>query len=87
MRSKPPPPRPTASRPSLEASGRKGPITSMSSARAAGMLTALETNSPDSAAATCSATIRPARSCASWVEAPRCGVTTTLGSDSTSPSV
>ena len=87
MRSKPPPESPAASRPSFEASGRNGPSTSMSSARACGMLTALETNPPVSAAATCSATITPARSCASWVDAPRCGVTTTLGSVRISPSV
>src|SRR5207247_2212829 len=37
----------------------------MSSARIAGMLTAFVTSAPSSAAATCSATITPARSCAS----------------------
>ena len=43
------------------------------------MLTAFVTSPPSSAAATCSATITPARSCASAVEAARCGVTTTFG--------
>ena len=38
------------------------------------MLTAFVTRPPSSAAATCSATITPARSCASSVEAARCGV-------------
>ena len=51
----------------------------MSSALIAGMLTAVETTPPVSAATTCSAVCTPARSCASAVEAPRCGVTTTLG--------
>ena len=41
------------------------------------MLTALVTTPPVSAAITCSAVTTPARSCASAVEAPRCGVTTT----------
>ena len=41
------------------------------------MLTALVTTPPLSAAITCSAVTTPARSCASAVEAPRCGVTTT----------
>ena len=44
-----------------------------------GMFTAVVTTPPVSAAATCSATCSPARSCASTVDAPRCGVTTTLG--------
>ena len=57
----------------------------MSSARIAGMLTAFETSSPSSAAATCWATITPARSCASSVDAARCGVTTTLSSSSSGP--
>ena len=39
------------------------------------MLTAFVTSPPSSAATTCSATITPARSCASSVEAARCGVT------------
>ena len=50
----------------------------MSSADTAGMLTAVETTPPVSAATTCSAVCTPARSWASVVEAPRCGVTTTL---------
>ena len=41
------------------------------------MLTALVTTPPVSAATTCSAVTMPARSWASAVEAPRCGVTTT----------
>ena len=41
------------------------------------MLTALVTTPPVSAALTCSAVTTPARSCASAVDAPRCGVTTT----------
>ena len=49
------------------------------------MLTAFVTSPPSSAAATCSATITPARSCASSVEAARCGVTTTLSSSSSGP--
>ena len=49
------------------------------------MLTAFVTRPPSSAAATCSATITPARSCASSVEAARCGVTTTLSSSSSGP--
>ena len=49
------------------------------------MLTAFVTTAPSSAAATCSATITPARSCASSVEAARCGVTTTLSRSSSGP--
>ena len=67
-------------RPRREASGTYGPRTSRSSAPITGMLTAFETRPPSSAAATCSATITPARSCASPVDAARCGVTTTLSS-------
>jgi DNA gyrase subunit A len=52
-----------------------------------GIAVGMATNSPESAATTCSATITPARSCASRVDAPRCGVTTTFGSFSTAPSV
>ena len=51
----------------------------MSSALIAGMFTAVETTPPVSAATTCSAVCTPARSCASVVDAPRCGVTTTFG--------
>ena len=65
--------------PSRWASGTNGPSTSMSSADTAGMFTAVETTPPVSAATTCSAVCTPARSCASAVLAPRCGVTTTLG--------
>ena len=49
------------------------------------MLTAFVTSPPSSAAATCSATITPARSCASSVEAARCGVTTRFGASSSGP--
>ena len=49
------------------------------------MLTAFVTSPPSSAATTCSATITPARSCASSVDAARCGVTTTLSSPSSGP--
>ncbi len=49
------------------------------------MLTAFVTRPPSSAATTCSATITPARSCASSVEAARCGVTTTFGAASSGP--
>ena len=63
-----------------------GPSTSRSSAPTTGMLTAFETSPPSSAATTCSATITPARSCASSVEAARCGVMTTFSSSSSSPS-
>ena len=52
--------------------------SSASSPGASGMFTALLANSPLSTAATCSAMIMPARSCASTVLAPRCGVATTL---------
>ncbi len=44
-----------ARRPSCAASGRNGPSTSMSSAPIEGMLTAVETTPPVSAATTCSA--------------------------------
>ena len=63
-----------------------GPSTSRSSAPTTGMLTAFVTSPPSRAATTCSATIRPARSCASSVEAARCGVVTTFSSPSSSPS-
>ena len=44
-----------ARRPSCAASGKNGPSTSMSSASMEGMLTAVETTPPRSAATTCSA--------------------------------
>ena len=69
----------TASWPSLRHSGTNGPSSSWSSAEMAGMLTAVDTTPPVSAATTCSAVCTPARSWASAVEAPRCGVTTTCG--------
>ncbi|SLI44755.1 Uncharacterised protein [Mycobacteroides abscessus subsp. abscessus] len=49
--------------------------------------TAPGTNSPASASSTDLATSVPARSCASVVEAPRCGVTTTCGSSNSGLSV
>ena len=67
-----------ASRPRRPTSGRNGLSASASSGAIAGMLTAVETTPPVSAATICSAVCTPARSCASVVEAPRCGVTTTL---------
>ena len=63
----------------LRHSGRNGPSTSRSSAATAGTLTAVVTLPPVSAATTCSAAWKPARSVASAVEAPRCGVTMTFG--------
>ena len=49
------------------------------------MFSAFVTSPPSRAASTCSATITPARSCASSVDAARCGVTTTLSSSSSGP--
>ena len=57
----------------------------MSSAATPGTLTAFVTTRPSRAAATCSATITPARSWASSVEAARCGVTTTVSRSSSGP--
>ena len=54
-----------------------GMTSSASSPRLNGTLTALGANCPLRASATCSAVWMPARSCASLVEAPRCGVLTT----------
>ena len=71
----------------MAASGRKGPRNSSSSGGTAATLTAFDATRPSSAAATCSATITPARSCASRVDAPRCGVTTTFSIPSSSPGV
>ena len=62
-----------------------GPSISRSAASTTGMLTAFVTRPPSSAATICSATISPARSCASSVEAARCGVTTTSSSSSSGP--
>ena len=76
-RSTEPLPRPAPSRPSFSHRGTKGASASIVSGRTAGMLTALVTTPPVSAATTCSAVTIPARSWASAVEAPRCGVTTT----------
>ncbi|CKT75584.1 Uncharacterised protein [Mycobacterium tuberculosis] len=50
-------------------------------------LTASGTNSPARASRTLSATSVPARSCASAVDAPRCGVTTTCASSNSGLSV
>lgn len=52
-----------------------------------GALIACRGTSPFSAVATCSAACVPARSCASAVLAPRCGVTTTLGNEKSGESV
>ncbi len=65
-------------RPSFSTSGRAGRISSATTP-AACTLTASGTNSPSRASFTDRATARPALSCASRVEAPRCGVTTTPG--------
>ena len=72
-------------RPSRSASGRNGRIVSLASA--ASTLTANGTNSPASASWTMSAMVSPALSCASRVEAPRCGVTTTCSSSNSGDSV
>ena len=56
-------------------------------ASVAARLTANGTNSPRSASTTCSAIVWPALSCASAVDAPRCGVTTTLSSSNSGDSV
>ena len=66
-------------RPSAWARPRKGPRASRSSPPTAGTFTAVVTTPPVRAARTCSAAWKPARSVASAVEAPRCGVTTTFG--------
>ena len=63
-----------------------GRSTSRSAWSTTGMLTAFVTMPPSSAATICSATMTPARSCASPVEAARCGVTTTSSSPSSGPS-
>ncbi len=64
-------------RPSFSASGSSG-RTSSATTPPACTLTASGTNSPCNASFTLFATARPALSCASAVEAPRCGVATTL---------
>ena len=53
-------------------------MASMASFETEGMLTAYDTTPPVSPATICSATMTPARSCPSVVEAPRCGVMITL---------
>ena len=63
-----------------------GRSTSRSAWSTTGMLTAFVTMPPSRAATICSATMTPARSCASSVEAARCGVTTTSSSPSSGPS-
>ena len=73
----PPSARPARSAPSRSASGTNGRTISETSAPAE-TFTAYGTNSPRSANLTISATVVPALSCASRVDAPRCGVTTTL---------
>ena len=73
------------SRPSRSASGRNGCTVAFASVAA--RLTANGTNSPRSASTTCSAIVWPALSCASTVDAPRCGVTTTVSSSNSGDSV
>ncbi len=72
----PPSARPASNAPSRSASGTNGRTISDTSAPA-DTFTAYGTNSPRSASRTISATVVPALSCASRVDAPRCGVTTT----------
>ena len=67
------------------ASGRYGRTTS--DASDAATLTANGTKSPRSASTTISAIVSPALSCASAVDAPRCGVTTTLSNANSGDSV
>ena len=64
--------------PSLDTSGIQG-CRSSDTGPAACTLTASGTKSPRSASRTDLATAVPALSCASAVEAPRCGVSTVLG--------
>ena len=71
--------RAAASWPRLAHNPTNGPTASRSSAAIEGTLTALVTAPPVSAATACSAAWYPARSVASAVDAPRCGVTTTFG--------
>ena len=73
-------------RPSFSASGRPG-RTSSATTPPAWTFTASGTNSPCSASRTERATAVPALSCASVVEAPRCGVTTVFGSPNSGLSV
>ena len=73
------------SRPSRSASGRNGCTVAFASVAA--RFTAKGTNSPRSASTTCSAMVWPALSWASTVDAPRCGVTTTVGSSNSGDSV
>ena len=82
----PPSARPATSPPSRSASGTKGRTTSETSAPAE-TFTAYGTNSPFSASRTISATVVPALSCASFVDAPRWGVMTTLSSENRGESV
>ncbi len=67
----------TSTLPRILQTSRYGMSSSASSPTTSGTLTALGANCPLRARATCSATCVPARSCASLVEAPRCGVLTT----------
>ena len=73
------------SRPSLRTRSSHGATSSPTTPPPT--LTASGTNSPASASFTLSATSVPARSCASPVDAPRCGVTTTCGSSNSGLSV
>ena len=71
--------------PSRSASGRNGRIVSFASA--ALTLTANGTKSPARASSTIEAIVSPALSCASRVQAPRCGVTITESSSNSGDSV
>ena len=73
------------SRPSLRTRSSHGATSSPTAPPPT--LTASGTNSPASASRTLAATSVPARSCASAVDAPRCGVTTTCGSSNSGLSV
>ncbi len=73
------------SRPRRSASGMNGCTVALASLAA--RFTANGTNSPRSASTTCSAIVWPALSCASAVDAPRWGVTTTLSSSNSGDSV
>ncbi len=81
-----PPAIPVNNWPSFSASASPG-RTSSATTPPACTFTASGTNSPRSARRTDRATARPALSCASWVEAPRCGVTTTLSSSNSGEEV
>ncbi|SKV04842.1 Uncharacterised protein [Mycobacteroides abscessus subsp. abscessus] len=73
------------STPSLRTTSSHGATSSLTTPPPT--LTASGTNSPARASCTLAATSVPARSCASLVEAPRCGVTTTWSSSNSGLSV